>query len=463
MKPVLARSLAWRLSGWLAAQSLLGLTLVSIGVYLATAWSLSVREEQTLVQRQLLVEHLLDEAAADGDLIAVTHTLDDFFVSSTGMGLRLTMPDGTLLYEHTVLLDRRHAKHVEFKRLWPLDPVGAVQGELVLDTSADDSLLERLAAILLVSTLAGALLVSYSGSVLVRRNLRPVLALSNQIRSLGPDELHGRLDGAGQPLELMPVVEQFNELLGRLERAYGQLEAFNADVAHELRTPLAVLIGHSEVALSRPRSVQELQDVIGTNLEDLQRLSGIVNDMLFLSRADRGARARRKHIPRIAALVHEVVEFHEASLQEADLQVRVAGDAGGAFDAALLRRALSNLLANATRYAWTGTTVEVSISQPSSEVVQLSVSNMGQDMAAEHLPCLFDRFYRAEASREHSDTNHGLGLAIVAAIARMHDGDAFAASSSGRTTIGLRLAAAAAAIDQRGSLPAGGNSGVGPT
>ncbi|WP_084267666.1 heavy metal sensor histidine kinase [Azohydromonas lata] len=441
MRGTPARSLVWRLSVWSAIQSLMGLALVAMGVYLATAWSLSIREQETLEQRQAVVEHLIEEAAANADPATLRHKLDDFFVGTPGIGLRLELPDGKPLYEHAMQGSQDHTRKATFKRPWPLDPQGSIRGALTLDTALDDSLLDRLAAILLVSALAGATLISLTGSVLVRRSLMPVLALSRQIRSIEPAGLHSRLDGTGQPEEMQPVVEQFNGLLQRLERAYAQLEAFNADVAHELRTPLTALIGHSEIALSRPRSVQELQEVIGTNLDDLRRLSGIVNDMLFLSKADRGARARRVPMASVAELVNEVVEFHDAALQDAGLQSRVTGDASGAFDAALLRRALSNLLANATRYASPGTAVEVKIAMPSPDVLQLVVSNQGEDIGPEHLPRLFDRFYRAEASREHSDLNHGLGLAIVAAIARMHEGQAFADSRSGRTSIGLRLPA----------------------
>lgn len=133
-----------------------------------------------------------------------------------------------------------------------------------------------------------------------------------------------------------------------------------------------------------------------------------------------------------------MIEFHEAALHEAGLQTRVEGDISGEFDVALLRRALSNLLANATRYASLGSTVSINIATPKPGIVQIAVSNVGPTIPPEHLPRLFDRFYRADAARERSDTNHGLGLAIVAAIARMHGGEAFADSVAGRTTVGLR-------------------------
>ncbi|ENO87885.1 heavy metal sensor signal transduction histidine kinase [Thauera linaloolentis 47Lol = DSM 12138] len=227
-------------------------------------------------------------------------------------------------------------------------------------------------------------------------------------------------------------------MLARLDGAYRQLEGFNADVAHELRTPLASLIGETELALHRERGITELKEVLGSNLEDLQRLASLVNDMLFLSRADRGERARRSLVRSLAALAAEVVDFHEAALHEAGVGARVQGDAEGEFDSALLRRALSNLLANATRFAQRGTVIDIDIAPDATGSVRLSVSNSGPAIPAEHLPRIFERFYRADRAREHGKDNHGLGLAIVAAIARMHGGTAFAHSRS-RTSVGISL------------------------
>ena len=205
------------------------------------------------------------------------------------------------------------------------------------------------------------------------------------------------------------------------------------------RTPLTTLIGASEVALHRPRSVPELQELIGSNLEELQRLAIIVNDMLFLSRADRGAHARRAPVASLAALVGEVIEYHDAPTQDANVRTRVDGDAAGEFDVTLLRRAMSNLLGNATRYANKESTIMVAIEPAEGARVRISVSNEGPVIAAQHIPRLFDRFYRAEAARQHDGVNRGLGLAIVAAIARMHGGESFAVSENGRTTVGIEI------------------------
>src|SRR5690606_28607563 len=143
---------------------------------------------------------------------------------------------------------------------------------------------KQLAWTLLVSAFAGAVVISAGGAWLVRRALLPVRDLARQAAALSPESVGQSLDASAQAQELQPLVAQFNALLVRLNRAYQQLEGFNADVAHELRTPLATLIGETELALSRERTIAELRDVLGSNLEDLHRLAGLINDMLFLSR-----------------------------------------------------------------------------------------------------------------------------------------------------------------------------------
>jgi len=162
--------------------------------------------------------------------------------------------------------------------------------------------------------------------------------------------------------------------------------------------------------------------------------------MLFLSQADRGARARRMPVASLAAVAAQVADYHEAALQEAGLALQVVGDATGAFDVPLLHRALSNLIGNATRYALAGSTVRVCLAQRPDGAVELVVENRGPDVDPQVLARLFDRFYRADPARSHSQANHGLGLAITDAIARMHGGRTLATSAQGTTRIGMELA-----------------------
>lgn len=435
------RSLGRWLSWWLAAQTFIGLGLVCIIVYFATSLNFSARQDEELRHKQEVIRHLVAEIVTQDDLASLRHKLDDFFFGHTDLRLRLIEGANTLIYTtHPAAGMSGHQRRIAFDIPSPWSRTTMLRAEMALDTRSDAELMRRLAWTLLASALAGAAIVSASGAWLVRRALAPVHDLAQQAAALAPENVGQPLDGSAQAEELQPLVAQFNALLARLESTYQQLEGFNADVAHELRTPLATLIGETELALSRERSIADLREVLGSNLEDLHRLASLVNDMLFLSKADRGERARRQHVGSLAELAAEVVEFHDASLQEAGVAVRVCGDAGGAFDAALLRRAISNFLANATRFAERGSVIDLNIESEPSDAVRLSVSNAGQTIPAEHLPRLFDRFYRADVAREHGDTNHGLGLSIVAAIARMHDGQTFARSSAGRTTVGIILA-----------------------
>ena len=327
----------------------------------------------------------------------------------------------------------------------PAPEQGSLDAVLALDIREDTALLRRIGLTLAVAALAGALLVSAGGFLLVRLGLRPLRDLVNQTRQLAADTLHRRLDGSAQPEELEPLIAQFNELLGRLELAYEQLEGFNADVAHELCTPLATLIGSTELALRKARDADELREVLGSNLEELQRVAGIVHDMLFLSQADRGASARRVSDPQPGCAGATGVQLPRGGARgrrtgtgESSAMPRAASTTP------LLQRALSNLIGNATRYAQRASSVRVDITHAEATgEVQLMVVNRGVTIEPDDLPRLFDRFYRGDASRTDADRNHGLGLSIVAAIARMHGGRPLATSSGGISSIGMSLKDAA--------------------
>lgn len=434
-----------QLSLWLALQTMLGLGLVCLAVYLVISLTLAQRQRETLDHKQQAAMHLMTEGRSTHAPANLPHMLDDFLAGHDELSLRVTDAQGSVIYERLRLpLDPERTLQRHFE-VTPAGVAQSVRADLLLDRSSDDTLLSRIAWTLALAAVGGALLVSLASAWLVRLSLAPLRLLAEQTSQLSAQDLQRRLDDTGQPQELRPLIAQFNALLERLAVAYRQMEAFNADVAHELNTPLTTLISSCELALRKPRSEAELREVLSSNLEDLRRVAGIVADMLFLSHADRGQGARLAMVPSLAELASEVVDFHEAALQEAGVQVAVEGDAPAAVDARLLRRALSNLLGNATRYAHAGSAIQVQISARRCPApghgtqVMLAVVNQGPAIEEQHLPRLFDRFYRADAARSQADRNHGLGLAIVAAIARMHGGHCFAESRGGHTRIGLEL------------------------
>ena len=319
-------------------------------------------------------------------------------------------------------------------------PVRLIVG---VDTAPFEHTLRAFLVALTLLTLGAVALVMVLGWWIARIGLGPLQRLSAEARALRPKTLSQRLQVEHLPVELEDLTVAFNGALGRLEDAYQQLEGFNADVAHELRTPLANMIGGTQVALSRPRTAAEFEETLQSNLEELERLRSIVNDMLFLARADQGEAATGLTAADVAHEIEMTIEFFEPLLDETGTTVAIEGElrAQATMNIALFRRALSNLLQNAIEHSGAGARLVVTITQRAG-AIWIAVANPGATIAAPHLPRLFDRFYRVDSSRHDPGAvhGHGLGLAIVKAVASMHGGATLATSDNGVTTIAFSLA-----------------------
>jgi len=435
-----AYSIVGRLCRVLMWQTLLGMGLLCGGIYAATAMWVKAEQEAQLATKIGLLEELMRGAAMKGGETAMIDKLTLFAPRRPGSYLEVWRADGSLLY-HDGPDNAKPGPHWRSRTFAAALPhgMGTVSARFAEDCSREARMLTGLAITLVVATLAGAAFVGFGTTWRVRRGLQPLQLLARQTQAIAPDRLGERLQLREPVEELQPWIDQFNGLMDRLQRAYVQLEGFNADVAHELRTPLATVMGQTEVALSRERSSEALRETLTSNLEELQRLAALVNDMLFLSQSDRGAVARRGQAVSLAALAQQVVEFHEAPLAEAGLEVSVEGDVFAAVDEPLFKRAVSNLLGNAIRFAEAGSRIVIRIAPDAAEQVLVVVQNAGAVIAPQHLTRLFDRFFRVESSRPDSQSHHGLGLAIVAAIARMHAGRTVVESDGEGTRVGFTL------------------------
>jgi len=443
---ICSHSIAHRLSKKLAIFTAIVIGLVSTASWFSVAMMVKQRNVQDLGVRCDLLADILSLEAQNGGEAAVLQRLHTDAPMRARTRLEVWRTDGRLLYADALPAAMQASEHVrahDFAIDAPGLPGGQLRARYSVDFTSSAQLGVRWAVILSLVTLSAGVVVALGAGWFVRRSLKPLNLLAAQTRAISPRQLNQRLALADPAEELSPWIEQFNALMDRLQQAYGQLEAFNADVAHELRTPLATLIGETEVALSRERSPEALRETLQSNLEEMQRLSALVNDMLFLSQADRGVTARRGEPVSLAGLAAQVSEFHEATLEDAGLALRIEGDATLPVDEPLVKRALSNLLGNATRFAEPGSTVVIAIAQATeAQQVQVVVQNRGESIAPDHLPRLFDRFFRVDSARCCEDgQHHGLGLAIVAAIARMHAGRTLAESASGTTRVGFTLAA----------------------
>lgn len=422
-------------------QVLFSFALVSLVVYLVIANHLVTRQAKGLSEMQALIEHLMVESRDQPDTDSLWHDFDDFLASHEELQIVLRDRDGSIMYEGDQLFDEAYPVNSIIFSV-PAFAAGNQQGSVVLSVNrqADEELLGWLAITLVLASLMATSAVVRGVYWVVKREMKSVASLVSQIDNLTASTLESRLDGSSLPGELKPLVLQFNDLLERLSRSYTQLENFNADVAHELRTPLTTLITSSELALRQANHGPVDSAVIGSNLEELHRMSEIIRSMMFLSKAESGSRARCERVGSVCSVVREVIEYHEASLAESYLDVVVEGDARGDFDVSLLKRAVSNLLGNASQYATPTSRITVTITAPNDDYISISVINSDQTREPEHLEQIFNRFYRSDSARSGSDKNHGLGLSIVAAIAQMHGGQPFAHSDSGLTTIGFTLA-----------------------
>lgn len=282
------------------------------------------------------------------------------------------------------------------------------------------------------------LLITAIGIFLARRNLRPVHRLSAYASRISSHNISDRLPTLNLPTELKGLVESFNGVLERLHQSALHQAAFNSDVAHELRTPVGNLIGQTEVALSKPRQIEELENIMQSNLEELERLRSVINDMLFLSHADQGEIALKQQQISLRAETQSTAEFLEIILEDNHNTLSIEGDAQVLAEPNLLKRALTNLINNAAQHSTPGTPVIIKISSEHHQVC-LTVINHGTPIPPTDLPKLFDRFYRVSKERKNSGANHGLGLSIVKAIITMHGGSVFARSENDKIEIGFTL------------------------
>lgn len=280
---------------------------------------------------------------------------------------------------------------------------------------------------------------------LIWQGLSPLRRLRAQTADIGPHSLALRLHAADTPIELRPFVEGLNAMLERLEQGYARLNQFAADLAHELRTPLATLTGQSQVMLSRERTEAEYARLLESHLQELERLNRMVDSLLFLARSEHKALAgelRREVLSAAEELARQADYFADLA-EERGLSLSCQGDAPLWAEPILLRRALANLISNALQHAQPGSVVELAArAEPGDDsgYAVLEVVNEGEPLPPDVLPRLFDRFYRPDHSRQSDAGGSGLGLAIVRAIVELHGGSAAVRQvSDGRISFALRL------------------------
>jgi two-component system heavy metal sensor histidine kinase CusS len=293
----------------------------------------------------------------------------------------------------------------------------------------------KIFALALLASFAMALLF---GMLIARRIVRVAQRLGTAATRISARALHERLALQDTPRELRDSGMAFNHMLDRLESSFKRLSEFSSDLAHDLRTPVNNLLGEAQVALSRPRSADEYRAVLESAVEDYERISRLIENMLFLARADDARASLQCEWVELGRDTDRLHDYFEPLAEERNVDIVCDGCAQRRSvwaDRVLLRRAIANLVANALRYAAPGTTVAIDAVTHDDGACTLEVSNEGPPIAVEHQARIFDRLYRVDPSRGGSAAGFGLGLAIVKSIMDLHGGRATVSSAPGQRTV----------------------------
>lgn len=287
------------------------------------------------------------------------------------------------------------------------------------------------------------LALSVGGWFLADRALSPVNRIIATARQISASNLDERLPVGRSGDEIARLAETFNSLLARLESAFRKTRQFSADASHELRTPLTILKGETEVALRWAKTPEEFQNILASNLDEVDRMGRMIEDLLTLAKSDAG------EMP---------LDWHRFSLsdmlQHLYLQTRVLGEDKGVDivlvlnvnreiwlvgDELRLRQVVLNLISNGIKYTPSGGRIEIGLATDETDAL-VSVHDTGIGIPPEHLPHIFDRFYRIDKARNRLDGGTGLGLAIVKWIVEAHQGRIEVASEAGKgSTFTVRL------------------------
>jgi two-component system, OmpR family, heavy metal sensor histidine kinase CusS len=306
--------------------------------------------------------------------------------------------------------------------------------QVALDVSPEDAFLQHYRRDLAWAVLFGVLFSAVAGAFVARRGMRPLVELTRATDRISASQLHERIAGDGWPRELASLAKGFDRMLDRLEDSFKRLSQFSADLAHELRTPINNLRGEAGVALAQSRPPEEYRRTLESSLEEFERLSRLIDNLLFLARADSPtagiARSRFDSRPALET----VREFYEALAEDRGIELRCEGQGTVNADPMLFRQAASNLLSNALNHTPRGGQVQMRASPGANGSLEVNVSDTGCGIAPEHLPRIFDRLYRADPARSNHPDGAGLGLAIVKSIMTLHGGSVTVQSEVGKGT-----------------------------
>lgn len=309
--------------------------------------------------------------------------------------------------------------------------------QISLDISDEVDFLNNYRLKMVVIFMIGVIVSAALSVVVARRGLHPLEEITEKTEKITAAKLHERVSGQAWPHELTTLAVAFDGMLDRLESSFTRLSEFSSNLAHELRTPINNLMGETEIALSRRRTPEEYQQVLASGMEEYRRLSRMIDDILFLARAEKAFEpcsfAARGELELL-------IEFYRTLADDKGVTLTCTGEGAVTADPNLFQRVVGNLISNAIRYTRTGGTITITIEQVDNADLCLSIEDTGIGIPPDDLEKVFDRFFRTEQARTLHAEGTGLGLSIVKSIMELHGGSIAIDSTEGHgTRISLRF------------------------
>ncbi len=455
------RSLTFRLTLLISAASTGVLLLLGMLIGLAVERHFRHHDMEMLNGKMALATHAIESATTSTAIASIPRQLGDALVGHADIEILIRQPDGSVVFESAQanfpdsLFSSQSVGDALNTTSWRVGngrlylgisrevspsarPDSAFQVMVATDITHQDSFMQAFRWTLWSAVALAALLSGVATWYVVYREMQPLQAIRNEASGITARRLDQRLSSAAVPVELEPLVKTLNEMLARLEESFLRLTEFSSDLAHELRTPVSNLLTQTQVTLAKERSADAYREVLVSNTEELERLSRMVSDMLYLAQAENSFAVPNSEAVDLRIEAQTVLDFYEALAAEKGIALAITGTGTIQGDRLMLRRALSNLLSNAVRHTSPEGCVGISVAMDE-WVARIAVSNTGETIPAEQLPRLFERFYRADASRQRFADGAGLGLAITQSIAKAHGGSISVRSSDGLTVFEMTL------------------------
>ncbi len=453
-------SLAGRLSLYFGLGTLLILGLLGTVLFVVISQMVQSRDARELVSKTEAVRQLLADINQPEQLSESLRRIRATEIGHDDLDIGVLIDNVWLLRPEQALVEHveqheaesEHQSDLQMsylanRRSWEMRhlshrmssaPSPAVEVVVAIDVTETRNLVSNLRNVLILIGLAGAALIAVLTWWATSRALAPLARVGREAENMTAQALGTPLSVENAPVEIRGLINSLNQMLARLQTSFGSLRHFSADIAHELRTPVNALLTQTQVMLSKERTIDEYRETLHQGLEELTRLQRMVADMLFIARAEQAVSTTPLENIDVSRIASEVVEYVELVASEKEQTITVHGHLCAPGNALMLRRAITNLLTNAVRYAPCGAAIDLTLNSTANEAEIEVINPSLQTMTQAQVDRLFDRFARHPDADNAPNAGLGLGLSIVQSIMLVHGGQASASHAAGLFRVRLQ-------------------------